>query len=264
MDFKLILDIIVVLLLIPTIVFAVMLNNRLSVLRKNRDELARLIGQFNEATVRAESGIPRLRKAAEDAGKGLQDRVERANALRDDLAFLCERADETATALEQTLRAARNEMKAVPGSALSGNGTANGTGGGAAMREPGAPAPGPAPASQAVASARPQAPQPQPRPQAPRPPQPQPQVGAAGGGAAAEGRPRAQVPAPRAAKASRPLAPPASNLGGGTEDLTRALRGLAEAAESSAEDHEDDALFSPEPERSEAERELLRALRSVR
>ncbi|WP_404384834.1 DUF6468 domain-containing protein [Caenispirillum salinarum] len=256
MDFKLILDIIVVLLLIPTIVFAVMLNNRLSVLRKNRDELARLIGQFNEATVRAESGIPRLRKAAEEAGKGLQDRVERANALRDDLAFLCERADETATALEQTLRAARNEMKAVPGSALNGNG--NGNGAAAPMREPGAPAPGPAPASQAVASARPQAP----RPQAPRAPQPQ--QPAAGGGPVAEGRPRTQVPAPRPAKGSRPLAPPASNLGGGTEDLTRALRGLAEAAESSAEDHEDDTLFSPEPERSEAERELLRALRSVR
>ncbi|MCA1941274.1 MAG: DUF6468 domain-containing protein, partial [Caenispirillum bisanense] len=117
MDLKLILDVVVVLLLIPTIVFAVILNNRLGVLRKNRDELARLIAHFNEATVRAESGIPRLRKAAEDAGKGLQDRVERANALRDDLAFLCERADETALKLEQTLRAARNEMKAVPGAA---------------------------------------------------------------------------------------------------------------------------------------------------
>jgi hypothetical protein len=226
------------LLLIPTIVFAVMLNNRLSVLRKNRDELARLIGQFNEATVRAESGIPRLRKAAEDAGKGLQDRVDRANALRDDLAFLCERADETATALEQTLRAARSEMKAVPGSALPGGGMSSGG------RDPGAPAPGPAPAAQAVSSAR---------PQPPRPPQ-----------GAADGRSRSQMPVPRG-QGGRPLASPASNLGGGSDDLTRALRGLAEAAESSAEDHDDDgALFSPEPERSEAERELLRALRSVR
>ncbi|WP_343870285.1 DUF6468 domain-containing protein, partial [Caenispirillum bisanense] len=142
MDLKLILDIVVVLLLIPTIVFAVILNNRLGVLRKNRDELARLIAHFNEATVRAESGIPRLRKAAEDAGKGLQDRVERANALRDDLAFLCERADETAAKLEQTLRHARNEMKIAPAAAP-------------AAAAPAGPPAGPVPAAQAVGTARP-------------------------------------------------------------------------------------------------------------
>lgn len=247
MDFKLILDIVVVLLLIPTIIFAVMLNNRLSVLRKNRDELARLIAHFNEATVRAESGIPRLRKAAEDAGKGLQDRVERANSLRDDLAFLCERADETAAGLEQAVRAARNEMKAVPGSAAAG------------PQAPASPPPGPAPAAQAVSSARP-------LPKAPPAPRPVPGLAPAAGTAARVERTAATAgpAAPRADK-GRPLAPPASNLGGGgADDLTKALRGLAEAAERPEADEEDDSLFSPEPERSEAERELLRALRSVR
>lgn len=256
MDLKLILDIVVVLLLIPTIVFAVILNNRLGVLRKNRDELARLIAHFNEATVRAESGIPRLRKAAEDAGKGLQDRVERANALRDDLAFLCERADETALKLEQTLRGARNEMKAMPSVAVT------------QAASPPSPPSGPAPAAQAVGTSRPAAPPPPPPAMAPvereaaaaapvaAPPRPQPVPTLA----VAPGD-RPGLPAKRAP--GRPLAPPASNLRGGTDDLTAALRGLAEAATRS-EENDDEALFSPEPERSEAERELLRALRSVR
>lgn len=252
MDLKLILDIVVVLLLIPTIVFAVILNNRLGMLRKNRDELARLIAHFNEATVRAESGIPRLRKAAEDAGKGLQDRVERANALRDDLAFLCERADETAMKLEQSLRNARNEMKAVPGAAT------------VAQTAPASPPPGPAPAAQAVGTARPPAAPPPPAASAaaaaaPLAAVPRPQPIAPALAASAADRPGASGKRP----AGRPLAPPASNLRGGADDLTAALRGLAEAATRS-EDEEDEALFSPEPERSEAERELLRALRSVR
>lgn len=251
MDLKLILDIVVVVLLVPTIVYAVILNNRLSVLRKNRDELARLIAHFNEATVRAESGIPRLRKAAEDAGKGLQDRVERANALRDDLAFLCERADETAAQLEQAVKHARDEMKAVPGSAL---------GVPAPAAAPASPPAGPAPASQAVAAARP-VPKPAPAPVAPAAPAP-PAPPSAGVGLP---RPPVVPAAPVARPTGRPLAPPASNLrGAGTEDLTKALRGLAAAAERPDVDENDDSLFSPEPERSEAERELLRALRSVR
>ncbi|MBF0392915.1 MAG: hypothetical protein HQL38_09560, partial [Alphaproteobacteria bacterium] len=90
MDLKLILDLIVACLLVATIVFAVLLNKRLDVLRKNRDEMAKLIAQFNDATARAESSIPKLRRAAEDASQQVQERVEKAQALRDDLAFMIE------------------------------------------------------------------------------------------------------------------------------------------------------------------------------
>ena len=53
MDWRILLDLIVAALLVATIAYAVMLNNRLTSLRKNRDDLAKTIVNFNEATVRA-------------------------------------------------------------------------------------------------------------------------------------------------------------------------------------------------------------------
>ena len=114
LDWKIILDLLVSVLLVATIGYAVMLNQRLTQLRKNRDDLAKIIVSFNEATVRAESSIPKLRKAADDAGQSLQDRVEKAQSLRDDLAFMIERADTMANRLENAVRSARTEVKGGP------------------------------------------------------------------------------------------------------------------------------------------------------
>lgn len=117
--YTLVLDVIIAALLVATIVYAGMLNKRLNALRKNRDDMAKLIAQFNEATVRAESSIPKLRKAAEDAGQGLQERVEKAHSLRDDLAFMIERADAMADRLEAAVRAGRSEAKPTPAPAAA-------------------------------------------------------------------------------------------------------------------------------------------------
>jgi chromosome segregation ATPase len=108
---NLLLDVIIILLLVPTIVYAVILNTRLKQLRDNRDDLARLVAAFNDATARAESGIPKLRRAAEEAGQSLQERVEKAQTLRDDLAFMTERADSMAGRLENSVRQARDEVR---------------------------------------------------------------------------------------------------------------------------------------------------------
>jgi hypothetical protein len=108
-DWKVVLDLIVSVLLIATISYAWMLNQRLSSLRKNRDDLAKTIAAFNEATLRAESSIPKLRKAAEESGQTLQERVEKAQSLRDDLAFMIERADTMANRLENAVRSARTD-----------------------------------------------------------------------------------------------------------------------------------------------------------
>ena len=83
-----IMDLAIILLLVPTIVYAAILNRRLSALRNSRDELAKVVGSFNEATMRAEAGIPKLKKATLDANNALQERVEKAHSLRDDLAFM--------------------------------------------------------------------------------------------------------------------------------------------------------------------------------
>ena len=109
MTIETILDLVVIALLVPTIIYAIVLNRRLATLRKSRDELSKVVTNFNDATLRAEAGIPKLKKATTEANLALKDRVEKAQTLRDDLAFMIERAEELATRLEGAVRAARNE-----------------------------------------------------------------------------------------------------------------------------------------------------------
>ena len=119
MDYKLVLDVMVAALLLVTIIYAWVLNQRLSQLRRNRDDLAKVVASFNDATARAEAGIPKLRKAAEETGLALQERVEKAQSLRDDLAFMIERADAMADRLEQAVRVAREEIRSPAPSAMA-------------------------------------------------------------------------------------------------------------------------------------------------
>jgi len=121
---NLLLDVIIIVLLVPTIVYAVILNNRLKQLRDNRDDLVRLVAAFNDATARAESGIPKLRRVAEEAGQALQDRVEKAQTLRDDIAFMTERADSMAGRLEASVRWARDDVRPILPSAPAAQGRA--------------------------------------------------------------------------------------------------------------------------------------------
>lgn len=114
MDYKLVLDLIIAILLAATIAYAAVLNNKLNQLRKNRDDLAKLVAAFNDATARAEAGIPKLKRASEEASSTLIDRVEKAQSLRDDLAFMIERADAMANRLEGSVRTARGEAKPTP------------------------------------------------------------------------------------------------------------------------------------------------------
>jgi hypothetical protein len=108
------LDILLVLLLIAVLVYAVILNKRLTQLRANKDELARVISNFNEATIRAESSIPRLKKAADEVRAALEDRIDKAQSLRDDLSFMIERGDSMANRLEGSVRMARGESMPPP------------------------------------------------------------------------------------------------------------------------------------------------------
>ena len=70
MDIALIFDVLVIILLIPTIILLFLLNNRLSSLRRNRG-FGRLIAAFNKPPFALVDS--RLRKASEDAGRVLQD-----------------------------------------------------------------------------------------------------------------------------------------------------------------------------------------------
>ncbi|MBT6096680.1 MAG: hypothetical protein HOH04_17480 [Rhodospirillaceae bacterium] len=115
MQISLMLDILVAVLLVVTIGYAVVLNKRLSSLRKDKDELARLAQGFVETTAKAEVGIGELRSMTEI----LQERIGRAESLRDDLVFLMERGNSTADRLEGVVRDARDQTGAPSASAVT-------------------------------------------------------------------------------------------------------------------------------------------------
>jgi hypothetical protein len=100
-------DLTIVTLLIVTIAFAAVLNRRLAAWRRDRSEFERVIAQFNQAAARAEAGVERLKAASEQTGKTLQQAVTKGQSLRDDLAYLVERAEPLADRMTEGVRAAR-------------------------------------------------------------------------------------------------------------------------------------------------------------
>jgi methyl-accepting chemotaxis protein len=107
MNASMILDALIVLLLLPTIAFAFVLNRRLTTLRTAQDELQQLLTGFNEAAERAQTGVFQLKAAAEDAGGKLHDQIDKTRAARDELAFMVSAGNRLAERLEADMSAAR-------------------------------------------------------------------------------------------------------------------------------------------------------------
>ncbi len=108
--FSLVLDILVAVLLVITIGYAMVLNRRLGSLRSGKEEMENLAASFGEATARAEGSIGKLKNTADS----LQESIEKAQALRDDLAFLIDRGNVAADQLEEIVRGARDETGYMP------------------------------------------------------------------------------------------------------------------------------------------------------
>jgi hypothetical protein len=102
-----ILETVLVLLLAATLFHAIRLERALGVLKRDRAALEELVEGFNASTRQAESGIERLRTAADGAGRQIARQVEAGITLKDDLAFLAERGERLADKLEALVRAAR-------------------------------------------------------------------------------------------------------------------------------------------------------------
>ncbi len=105
-------DAIVTVLLIVTISYAAVLNQRLSVLRGDRAKLEALVNGLTVAAQRAESGIAGLKEASEDSGRRLEKQIVEGKRLRDDLHYMLERGGQIADRLEGTIRARRDEVRA--------------------------------------------------------------------------------------------------------------------------------------------------------
>ena len=100
-------DIAFAVLLVITIGYAAVLNRKLGSLRRHKEELERLAVTFSQSTARAEDSIQRLKNTTDVLQKG----IDKAQGLRDDLAFLINRGSLAADRLEEGVRGARNRVE---------------------------------------------------------------------------------------------------------------------------------------------------------
>ena len=99
----LLLEALIAVLLVATIVYAVILERKLTRLRGDRAEMEAVIARLIEATGEAQSGLRGLRAHAEEAGQRLDTAVAQSRGRADELAFLIERAEAAAGRLERAL-----------------------------------------------------------------------------------------------------------------------------------------------------------------
>ena len=105
---ELIINLAIIGLLIPTIIYAYRLNKNLTILRQNQSSLAKLVEALNDATHKAENSIPKLKSVTEHSSEDLKEVVDSAKTIKDDLLFINERADNLADRLENVIRDGRN------------------------------------------------------------------------------------------------------------------------------------------------------------
>ena len=103
MTMSLALDLFVAFLLVITIGMAWILNHRLGRLRRDRSELEKLTAEFQEATEKAEESVNKLKVSTDS----LQERIDQALNLKEDLSFLIDRSGSAADRLEGQIRTAR-------------------------------------------------------------------------------------------------------------------------------------------------------------
>jgi len=94
-------------LLIATLVHAVRLGRALALLRRDRGPLEELVQAFAASTREAQAGVDQLRQTADGAGRRIAQQIEVANTLRDDLAYMTDRAERLADRLDLAVRGSR-------------------------------------------------------------------------------------------------------------------------------------------------------------
>lgn len=97
---NLVFDAVVAVLLVATIVYAAILNRKLSALRGLKAEMETLVTRLAESTRVAEDGLSHLRGTAERSGETMQRTAETARGVADELSFLIERGNSLARRLD--------------------------------------------------------------------------------------------------------------------------------------------------------------------
>ena len=101
---SILLDVFLVVMLSMAIGYGFVLNRRIVALRKDQKNLDKLANKFAEATVRAEQSIYQLKSTTDAASLALEETVQGADKVRDDLEFLIDRGNRLADILETDIR----------------------------------------------------------------------------------------------------------------------------------------------------------------
>ena len=89
-------DGILIILLVATIFCAVNLSRRLSSLRSDKKNLEKLMSEFHYISEKADKSLTGIRATAEEVSRELAEANAKSRSMRDELAFLVERADRLA------------------------------------------------------------------------------------------------------------------------------------------------------------------------
>jgi hypothetical protein len=114
MSSTLIADGIVAFLLVITIFYAAKLSRKLSALRADKAALQALVQSLTDASQSAEAGVMGLKVGAEEIGRLLAKKMQDAQSLREDLAYMIDRGGIVADRLEGSLRTRREEPAPAP------------------------------------------------------------------------------------------------------------------------------------------------------
>ena len=101
MTLPLVLDIIILCLLAATIFFAARLSLHLKAFRSNRAALDGIVKELAEQIAQAERAVMGMREAAREGGRDLQERINAARALAEELQFMSETGNNLAGRLEK-------------------------------------------------------------------------------------------------------------------------------------------------------------------
>jgi ABC-type transporter Mla subunit MlaD len=107
MEWSLVVDGLLAVLLLVTLIYVARLHKRLGQLRDSRQEFETLIARFTQATEQADRSLANIKAAAAAEGQELQATVDRSRGLREDLAFMVDKATGLADQLEASISRAR-------------------------------------------------------------------------------------------------------------------------------------------------------------
>lgn len=91
-------------LLCTAIGFGIILNRRIRDLRNDQENLDKLAKSFVKATSRAEASIQHLKAASDATSQALDQTIQSASQIREDLLYLLERGEKLADLLESGIR----------------------------------------------------------------------------------------------------------------------------------------------------------------